>query len=77
MKYLLDTNTCINYLHGTSEKIKFHFEEKSQTDIAICSTGCYGMENLFKFKAGEKFKRRHTGRIPSIKFLYQRRNWVN
>ena len=35
------------------------------------------MENLFKFKAEEKFKRRHTGSIPSIKFFFQRKNWIN
>ena len=37
MKYLLDTNTCIHYLNGTSEKIRMHFAEKSPNEISLCS----------------------------------------
>ncbi|MBN1291432.1 MAG: type II toxin-antitoxin system VapC family toxin [Candidatus Latescibacteria bacterium] len=37
MKYLLDTNTCINYLNGTSENIKKEMELNQLQDIAVCS----------------------------------------
>ena len=37
MKYLLDTNTCIKYLNGTSEKIKKKFEAYSSTEMYLCS----------------------------------------
>ncbi len=37
MKYLLDTNTCIRYLNGRSEKIKQNMAAVSQQDIALCS----------------------------------------
>ncbi|HED07953.1 MAG TPA: type II toxin-antitoxin system VapC family toxin [Ignavibacteria bacterium] len=37
MKYLLDTNTCIKYLNGASEKIKKKFEAYSFTEMILCS----------------------------------------
>jgi len=37
MKYLLDTNTCIKYLNGTSEKIRNKFEAYSFTEMYLCS----------------------------------------
>ncbi|HED36845.1 MAG TPA: type II toxin-antitoxin system VapC family toxin [Ignavibacteria bacterium] len=37
MKYLLDTNTCIKYLNGTSDKIKNKFVEYSFTEMFLCS----------------------------------------
>jgi len=37
MKYLLDTNTCIKYLNGTSESIKSEFQKHSFYEIALCS----------------------------------------
>jgi tRNA(fMet)-specific endonuclease VapC len=37
MKYLLDTNTCIRYLNGRSEKIKQNMAAVSQQDIVLCS----------------------------------------
>jgi len=37
MKYLLDTNTCIKYLNGTSESIKSEFHEHSFNEIYLCS----------------------------------------
>ncbi|HFE36985.1 MAG TPA: type II toxin-antitoxin system VapC family toxin [Gammaproteobacteria bacterium] len=35
--YLLDTNACIQFLNGTSEKIKENFQQHAPTEIAICS----------------------------------------
>ncbi len=37
MKYILDTNTCIRYLNGTSESIRRQVEKNHQENIAICS----------------------------------------
>lgn len=37
MSYLLDTNTCIRYLNGTSENIKRHFLSQQSSDIMVCS----------------------------------------
>jgi len=37
MKYLLDTNVCIKYLNGRSEKIKKELELKSAIEINLCS----------------------------------------
>ena len=37
MKYLLDTNICIRYLNGRSEKIRQQMKAVSQQDIALCS----------------------------------------
>ncbi len=37
MKYLLDTNTCIRFLNGTSESIRRYIENIDPKDIAVCS----------------------------------------
>ena len=37
MKYLLDTNTCIRYLNGTSENIKNQFKRHNPNKIALCT----------------------------------------
>ncbi len=37
MTYLLDTNTCINYLNGRSEKIRQRLESSAPQDIVLCS----------------------------------------
>ena len=37
MKYLLDTNTCINFLNGRSENIKKKLEITDPANILICS----------------------------------------
>ncbi len=37
MTYLLDTNTCINYLNGRSEKIRQKLEALLPEDIVLCS----------------------------------------
>ena len=35
MTYLLDTNTCIKYLNGTSENIKRKLESNQPQDIVV------------------------------------------
>lgn len=37
MTYLLDTNSCIQYLNGRSEKIKEHFTSINPQDIYVCA----------------------------------------
>ncbi len=37
MTYLLDTNTCIHYLNGTSEAIRRHIETTHPREIAVCA----------------------------------------
>jgi tRNA(fMet)-specific endonuclease VapC len=37
MKYLLDTNTCINYLNGRSENIRNQLELINPEEIVLCS----------------------------------------
>ena len=37
MKYLLDTNTCIRYLNGTSESVRRRIERIHPESIAVCS----------------------------------------
>ena len=36
MIYLLDTNTCIQYLNGRSSFVIEKFKQKKPTDIAVC-----------------------------------------
>jgi tRNA(fMet)-specific endonuclease VapC len=37
MTYLLDTNTCIKYLNGTSENIRDNLESRQPEEITVCS----------------------------------------
>lgn len=37
MTYLLDTNTCIKYLNGTSDKIRDNLGSKQPEEINVCS----------------------------------------
>ena len=37
MRYLLDTNVCIRYLNGQSEKIHQQLNMKAPEEIALCS----------------------------------------
>jgi len=37
MKYLLDTNVCIRYLNGQSDKLRHRLESKMPGEIALCS----------------------------------------
>ena len=37
MKYLLDTNDCIKYINGRSEKIKNKISTLNPADIYLCS----------------------------------------
>ena len=53
--YLLDTNACIQFLNGTSSKIKENFQQHSPAEIALCSV----------VKAELLFGARHSQKIES------------
>jgi len=35
--YLLDTNACIQFLNGTSDTLKAHFQQHAPSDLILCS----------------------------------------
>lgn len=35
--YLLDTNTCIQFINGTSPAVKNNFKQHSASDLVLCS----------------------------------------
>lgn len=37
MKFMLDTNTCIRYLNGTSQSVFEHLNAVQEEDICVCS----------------------------------------
>ena len=37
MTYLLDTNTCIRYLNGTSVSVRAQLAKIKETEVALCS----------------------------------------
>jgi tRNA(fMet)-specific endonuclease VapC len=37
MKYLLDTNTCIRYINGTSSRVAEKLDSLNPQDVAVCS----------------------------------------
>jgi len=37
MKYLLDTNTCIRYINGTSQAVFEHLNAQKEGDVIVCS----------------------------------------
>ncbi len=49
MRYLLDTNTCIRYLNGTSEKVQKRIKNTPPYELIVCSVVkaelFYGAEN--------------------------------
>lgn len=53
--FLLDTNTCIHFMNGTSPAIKAYFQQNSPADIAICSV----------VKAELLFGARHSQRVEA------------
>ena len=53
--YLLDTNACIQFLNGTSEALRSHFQQHLPSDIALCSI----------VKAELLFGARHSQRIEA------------
>ena len=44
--------------------------DQQHEGLNLISTGCYGIDNFFKFKAENQFDRRHTYSILRIKFIF-------
>jgi tRNA(fMet)-specific endonuclease VapC len=53
--YLLDINACIQFLNGTSDTLKVHFQQHAPSDIALCSI----------VKAELLFGARHSQRVEA------------
>lgn len=53
--YLLDTNACIQFLNGTSDTLRAHFQQQAPEAIALCST----------VKAELLFGARHSLRVEA------------
>ena len=70
------------FVHNFSIQIELQVLGSLHSEFIKYVIKCFSRQVVTEWKicyvtAEEKFKRRHTGRIPSIKFLYQRRNWAN
>jgi tRNA(fMet)-specific endonuclease VapC len=37
MKYLLDTNTCIRYINGTSQSVFERLNAQDEGDVVVCA----------------------------------------
>jgi tRNA(fMet)-specific endonuclease VapC len=70
--YLLDTNTCIHYLNGTSAAIRRHFETTHPREIAVCAVVkaelFYGAENSQHPIANLQKQRTFLDRFVSLPF---------
>ena len=53
--YLLDTNTCIQFMNGTSPAVKRHIQQCSSSEITVCSV----------VKAELLFGARHSQRVEA------------
>jgi tRNA(fMet)-specific endonuclease VapC len=50
MRYLLDTNVCIRYLNGQSNKIRQKLSMTNPEEIVLCSVSNFWLENCIKIK---------------------------
>ena len=77
MRYLLDTNTCIRYLNGTSEEVRRHIETTYPYEMVVCSVVkaelFYGAEN--SQRPQENLEKQHFCNIlsPCRLMINQRR----
>ena len=72
MRYLLDTNTCICYLNGTSEAIRRHIEITHPREIVVCAVVkaelFYGAENSQYPQVNLEKQRTFLDRFVSLPF---------
>jgi len=72
MRYLLDTNTCIRYLNGTSEAIRRHIETTHPHEMVVCAVVkaelFYGAENSQYPQANLEKQRAFLERFVSLPF---------
>lgn len=72
MRYLLDTNTCIRYLNGTSEVIRRRIEATHPRELVVCAVVkaelFYGAENSLYPQANLKKQKVFLERFVSLPF---------
>ena len=72
MTYLLDTNTCIRYLNGTSENVRQRMEASSPEEIVLCSVVkaelIYGAFKGVRSKANLERLELFSSRFDSLPF---------
>lgn len=72
MTYLLDTNTCIHFLNGTSESIRKRVEEAGPEEIILCSVAnaelFYGALKSRRAKRNIARLTQFMSRFPSLSF---------
>ena len=72
MTYLLDTNACIKYLNGRSEKIKRNLESKQPQEMLVCSVVkaelFYGVQKSAKPKENLEKVHKFLDRFVSLSF---------
>ncbi len=72
MRYLLDTNTCIHYLNGTSEAIRRRVETTHPREMVVCAIVkaelFYGAENSQYPQANLEKQRAFLDRFVSLPF---------
>jgi tRNA(fMet)-specific endonuclease VapC len=64
MTYLLDTNTCVRYINGQSERIRARLEAIQPLEIVVCSVVKAEM-----FFGAYKSERRDLNLANSLRFL--------
>lgn len=72
MTYLLNTNTCIRYLNGQSERVRRRLESTHPQDIVLCSVVkaelFYGVEKSAKRERNRERLQRFSGHFISLPF---------
>lgn len=70
--YLLDTNTCIHFLNGSSVNIKQHLRNCTPTEIAVCSVVkaelLYGARHSQKVEANLQRLKQFFAPLQSLPF---------
>ena len=60
MIFLLDTNTCIKFINGSSSSVRANFQRHNPTDLALCSVV---KAELFYGVAKSRRKEHNLGRL--------------
>jgi len=72
MKYLLDTNPCIQYLNGTSETLRRRLDAAEEGSVCVCSVVkaelFYGAKKAREPSLVLELQERFLARYPSISF---------
>lgn len=70
--YLLDTNTCIHFINGSSVNIKQHLQNHTPNEIGLCSVVkaelLYGARNSQKVEANLQRLRQFFAPLSSLPF---------